>query len=217
MMTVVDTQEELAQLRLDLAHIPPPYMLRKYEATVDDFEKLAEEDLRCEFLDGVLIVHSPATLEHEDRVTFILSLLNFYVTKRSLGRVWGSNAVMQQGHRRLCPDISFLSADHADRIRRGRVGGPMDLVVEVISKSTRDYDLGEKRAAYREGRLPEIWFFDYEEKKCYVDVLAGNRYRSRTLTRGKLSSRVLPGLSIDAAWVWSDSPPSPIDCLAALR
>jgi Uma2 family endonuclease len=213
MMTITETQEELAQLRRELAHMSPPYLLRKYEATDEDFEQLADEDLRCEFLDGVLIVHSPATFEHENRVMFVSTLLNNFVRRHSLGWVCGSNTVVQLGDRRFCPDISFLSADHADRIRQGRVMGPMDLVVEVISRSTRDYDLGEKRNAYREGQIPEIWLFDYELKRCCVDVLTGQRYRSKVLNRGRFASRVLSGLSVDVAWVWSDKPLDPLKCL----
>jgi Uma2 family endonuclease len=210
-VTVSDTTIE--ELRNQFRSLSPPYLVRKYEATEDDYEQLADEDLRCEFIDGVLIVHSPATFTHESRVSFLLTVLNIFVTRRSLGWVCGSNTVMQLGHRRFCPDISFLAAAHGDRIQGGRVMGPMDLVVEMVSKSTRDYDLGEKRKIYRQGRIPEIWLFDTEQKRCSLDMLEGRRYQSRTLTRGQFSSRVLPGLSVDVKWLWSDPLPDPLKCL----
>src|SRR5438093_7984425 len=100
-LEISDTAE-LRELRNDLRRIPPPYLIRKYEATEEDFEELAEEDLRCEYLDGVLIVHSPASVEHEDHVMFLATLLNGFVSCQGLGRVYGSNTVMQLGHRRFC-------------------------------------------------------------------------------------------------------------------
>jgi len=205
--------DEILQLREDLRRIAPPFLLRKYGATEDDYEELADEDLRCELLDGVLIVHSPASLQHEARITFLTTLLNTFAGQRSLGWLWGSNAVMQLGIRRFCPDLSFLAADHAARIQGGRVMGPMDLAIEVISESTRDYDLREKRSAYREGRIPEIWFFDAEKKECHLDFLAGHTYDTQKLTTGRFASRALQGLHIDVTWLWSDPLPNPLECL----
>jgi len=212
-MTVADADMVPDEIRRDLQRLPPPYLVRKYEATEEDYESLAEEDLRCEYLDGVLIVHSPATLEHEDRVAFFLTLLKNFVSPRDLGRVYGSNAVMQLGPRRFCPDVSFLSRDRVDHIQRGRVMGPVDLAVEVISNSTRDYDLGEKRQAYHVGRVPEIWMFDAGRQNCIIDFLEPGQYQTLTLSSGRFTSRVLPGLSVDVEWLWRDPTPDPLECL----
>src|SRR4051794_20714032 len=115
-MEIIDSTE-IRELRHDLRRLPPPYLIRKYEATEEEYEELAEEDLRCEYLDGVLIVHSPASVEHEGEVVFLTTILNIFVCSRGLGRVYGSNTVMQLAHRRFCADINFLAAEHADRIR----------------------------------------------------------------------------------------------------
>ena len=36
--------------------------------------------------------------------------------------------------------------------------------MEMISNSTRAYDLGEKRIAYHAAKIPEIWFIDAERR-----------------------------------------------------
>ena len=212
-MVVVESDAEIIELRNGLRRIAPPYLLRKYDATDEDYEAIADEDLRCEFADGVLIVHSPASIEHEDRIIFLATLLNGFVSSQGIGRIYGSNTVMQLGHRRYCPDLSFLAADHRDRIQAKRVMGPVDLAVEVVSESTRAYDLGEKRDAYRQGEIPEIWFFDPDRTQCHVDFLEPDGYRDLALTAGSFSSRVLPGLTVDVAWLWADPLPNPLDCL----
>ena len=212
-MSVIAPGDKIEDLRNDLRRIEPPYLLRKYEATEGDYERLADEDLRCELLDGVLIVHSPATIQHEDRTAFLTTLLNYFVSQKGLGRVYASNAVMQLGERRFCADVSYLANGHFDRIRGGRVVGPMDLAVEIISKSTRSYDLDDKRKAYRDGKVPEIWFFDHEQKRCTIDMRQGTTYRSRTLIKGRFNSQVLQGLTLDVTWLWSEPLPNPLECL----
>lgn len=203
----------LQEAREGLRSLPPPYLLRKYEATPEEYEEITDEDLRCEYFDGVLIVHSPATFDHEKRVIFLATLLNNFAASRGLGWVLGSNTVMQLNQRRFCPDLSFLSAAHANRVQNRRVMGPVDLAIEFLSTSTRQYDLGEKRAAYRAGQVPEIWLIDAEQKRFEADVLEGQTYASETLTAGRWASRALPGFSLDVAWLWAETPPNPLACL----
>ncbi|HWL95159.1 MAG TPA: Uma2 family endonuclease [Phycisphaerae bacterium] len=210
-MPVNNACAPIEDVRIELQNLAPPYLLRKYDVTSDDYEELANEDLRCEFLDGVLIVHSPASIQHEGGLSFLHVLLGHFIFERKLGRLFGSNAVMQLDQRRFCPDLSFLSAEHVDRIQNGRVYGPMDIAIESISNSTRAYDLGEKRLAYQQGRVPEIWFFDCDRRLAEIDFLEAGGYVTKSLTEGRFESRVLPGLSINVSWLWQDPPPNPLD------
>lgn len=211
---IVQSGTNVLQVRDDLRRIPAPYLLRKYDATVEDFDLIVDEDLRCEFLDGVLIVHSPASFEHEERISFLTILIGNFVAGGRLGRVSGSNTVLQFGDRRLCPDLSFLKTEHEDRIQRGVIVGPADLVIELLSQSTRDYDLREKRAAYRAGGVPEIWLLDLLRHEAHIDFAEGSDYVSESFPNGRIHSRVLPDFSIDVAWLWSDPLPNPLECLA---
>ncbi len=220
-MMEISTREQVQEYQEAVRRFAPPYLMRQYEATLEDYERITDEDFRCEFLDGVLVVHSPATLSHEDILLFLAFLVRGFVEKGGTGSTFGSNAVMQLGRRRFCPDLSFLHRSHFDRIRKGQVAGPMDLVVELLSKSTRDYDLREKRAAYREGLVPEIWLIDPERREFQADVLTMPRngtngsegpYQSEILREGRWSSRVLDGFWIDVGWLWSEPLPNALDC-----
>lgn len=223
-MALLAPGSTIEKTRRALQDMDPPYLLRKYDATLEDYDLIADEDLRCEFLDGVLVVHSPATIDHEDRSGFLNGLLRNFVDDRNLGRVLGANAVMQLGDRRFCPDISFLKQAHTDRVQKGQVVGPMDLVIEFLSKSTRDYDLGEKRIAYREGRVPEIWLIDPQRPEFHADVFAPLQgeshdsalYRTETLREGRWSSRVLEGFWVDVTWLWQEPLPSVLECFRAI-
>jgi Uma2 family endonuclease len=159
-MAIVSSSDQYPRLREALRSLEPPFLLRHFDATPEDYEAITDEDLKCEYIDGELIVHSPASLEHEEIVVFESTLLREFVSARGLGRVFGSNAVMQLGQRRFSPDASVLLAPNYGRIREKRVIGPVDLAVEVISASTRAYDFETKLPAYREGRVGEIWLID---------------------------------------------------------
>ena len=75
-----------------------------------------------------------------------------------------------------------------------RFNGIPDLVMEIISPSTRKLDLEEKRPLYQKNRVPEIYFIDFDKKVVIVDLLETVGYVSYTLHIGKFASRVLPGL-----------------------
>jgi Uma2 family endonuclease len=210
-MSVIPFNEQRRYLQEVLE---PPYLLRRYEATPANYEELCDEDLKCEFIDGELIVHSPASVDHEDLNLFIGALLREYVSRRALGRTFGPNAVMQIGERRFCPDASVLLNANAGRIVAGRCHGPMDLVVEVISNSTRAYDHLTKLPAYREAGIGEIWLVDEERRLFEVYFGSAGVYSNQTLSKGNWPSQVLPGLGIDVEWFWTRPLPSIQDCLS---
>lgn len=216
------SDRRLEQARSAIQSLEPPYLLQLNDVLPDDYEKICDEDFRCEYVDGVLFVHSPASLPHVNRVSFLVCLLRMFAEKRSLGLVFTSNAVMQIGERRFCGDVSFIGAEHADRLRIDRVIGPMDLVVEIVSKSTRSYDLRDKRAYYREAGVPEVWFVDTGRNEFHVDYLDkslgqdGMAYGNELLTTGRWHSRVLSGLWVDVSWFWTDPLPNALDCLQSI-
>jgi len=84
-MSIVDSPEEYAALRDALRQFRWSFLLHRYDATPEDYEQLMDEDLKCEYVDGDLIVHSPASLEHEALTLFVGSLLREFANTRRLG------------------------------------------------------------------------------------------------------------------------------------
>ncbi len=191
----------------------PPYLIFKFDATEDEYFHLADEDFRCEYVDGVIVMHSPASTGHEQLLMFLNGVFTDYVLTRRLGLLFGSNTVMQVGTRRFCPDLSFLATEHANRVGEQLVDGAFDLLVEVLSLSTRRYDLHEKRPAYQEAGVREIWFIDPGRREVHVDFLTEQGYESVTLVTGRLESRVIDGLVVNVDWFWSDPLPVPRECV----
>lgn len=193
------------------------YIFRRYGATLADYERLADEDSRVELLDGVLIVHAPANVRHEREFRFLLSLLQSFATARRLGEVFGSRTpmILDVGdERRFEPDLLFIKRENLARLDDVALHGPADLVIEILSPATRDYDLGEKREAYTAAGVPELWFVDPDFQRFLAERPAGNRIAD--LTHGRFESLALEGFWLEVDWLWQSPLPDPTECLARI-
>lgn len=99
-------------------------------------------------------------------------------------------------HNVVQPDVVYVRPERRLHALRGdAVHGAPDLVVEVLSSSTRDRDLGAKPALYARFGVREYWVVDPAERVIlrFTDP-DGLRYRSAEETRtGGLASTVVPG------------------------
>ena len=102
------------------------------------------------------------------------------------------------------------------RVTSKEIEGPPDLVMEVLSESTRDYDLGEKRAAYREAGVREIWWVDEKARVVMVEQ-QGDSYRTERVSEGWVTSEAVPGFRIRAEWLWREPLPSVVECWDVIR
>ncbi len=188
-----------------------PYLLRLYGISGAEFEALADEDLKAEYLDGVMIVHSPAYVRHEERRVFLLTLLRFYTEAYGVGDVVGGNALFRTGPWQFAPDVVVVGREA--RVTAKRVEGVPLLMIEILSESTRDYDLGEKRNAYREIGVSEIWWVDPEKRAVIIDRgSSGYRYREEVMHEGWVVSEAVPGFRIRVEWLWQEPLPSVVQC-----
>ena len=58
----------MIEVKCDIRSIDLPYMIQVYDVTEEMFDELVDEDTKAELIDGVMIVHSPASMEHDDLV-----------------------------------------------------------------------------------------------------------------------------------------------------
>jgi Uma2 family endonuclease len=104
------------------------------------------------------------------------------------------------GGEHLAPDISWWRAGRRPPVVPGVVTVIPDLVVEVLSPSTRGNDLGPKRDVYMRSGVKELWLADPQAR-----VLVRVRPNSGDLSLASgevLSTDLLEGLSVDLAGVF---------------
>lgn len=165
------------------------------EGTLEDFYSLEEQ--KAEFFEeGILVMHSPASFNHEDIFGEIYAPMRLFAKENDLGKVLGSQFIIVLGERRFAPDIVFISKENPGKFSEVEFFGAPEIVVEIVSKTTRPYDLKIKREIYREFKIAEIYFIDYLNKKLIVDVLQGGQYVSHTRREGEFASAVLKGFAV---------------------
>jgi Uma2 family endonuclease len=205
----------MVELKLGLRTVDLPYTVRIPHITDEQFDELVDEDTKAELFDGVMIVHSPASPIHNQIAAFVRDLMTRYVEERDLGRIYGPDDLIRiRRSRRFAPDIFFLVKDRVpDPIPEKQYVGSPDLAMEILSPSIRDYDLEEKRVAYQEAGIREIWLVDPEEQEVIVDRRRPKGYVTVTVTTGRIASRAVAGFWLEATWLWSQPMPRVSACL----
>jgi Uma2 family endonuclease len=153
-------------------------------------ERLTQADFECwlgdyapelgkaELLHGHVLRSPPATYRHGGCAVRLSTRLATHVERRRLGVVFDSSTgyELPTGDT-LAPDLSFVSAA---RLRRGPRPSPAgflrvvpNLVVEILSPSTRDRDLRTKREIYERCRVSEYWVLDPDGRRARVFALRG--------------------------------------------
>src|SRR5689334_20121597 len=133
----------MVEVKLMSQAVSLPYTIRVYGVTDEMFDDLVDEDTKAELFDGVMIVHSPASLPHEDVSGFVGGLMRLFADARKRGKVISSgNGLVRLGpHRRLAPDTFFVRQERVPSPLPKEFPGAPNLVVEVLSLSNRDDDL----------------------------------------------------------------------------
>src|SRR5690349_23841615 len=185
----------MVELKLRQRTVDLPYTVRVYGVTKEMFDELVDEDTKAELLDGVMIVHSPGSLRHSDIAGFLHVMIRGYAATKRLGNVLGPMSLIRPAAgRRFAPDLYFLEHQRVPRpLPHGYIEGAPDLVLQVLSPSTRKVDLEEKRPAYRQAVVSEVWLVDPEEQLIQVDRRRNKSYATETVSIGRVTSAVMPG------------------------
>ena len=205
----------MVEVKLGPRTVEIPYSVHLPGVTEEMFDELVDEDTRAELIDGVMIVHSPASPGHEHLGGFLRGLMRFYVNRRKLGLVSGPDALVRLAKgRKVAPDIFFIPRERVPHpLPRKEFEHLPAMIVEILSPSNRNVDLKIKRPRYQKAGVEEIWFVDPLRQRILVDRRGKKRYTSRTVTKGRLSATALAGFWIDVEWLWADELPDDLTCL----
>ena len=204
-----------SRLRLELLALLSTDPVQTTTMTYDEFLEWADEDTLAEWVDGKVVMTSPASARHQYLVTFLHNILTPYASIHDLGAVLLASFQMKLAHSGREPDVLFLATEHLDRLRESRIQGPADLVIEVVSQESRGRDRGEKFYEYREGGVPEYWLLDpqLEQAEFYQLDVQGRYQLAAPEAGGIYRSGVVPGFWLRVAWLWRQPLPDPVQTL----
>jgi Uma2 family endonuclease len=151
--------------------------------TLTDYFTWPEDTRHRELVFGMVREPPSPFAPHQRIQVRVTVLLDTHVRAHRLGTVLAAPMdVVLDRHRALVvqPDVMFISAERSDIIQ-DRVWGAPDLVVEIASSTSRQYDCGEKLEWYRTYGVRECWLID-PEAMCVTVVDCASA--------GKASTRV---------------------------
>jgi Uma2 family endonuclease len=159
-----------------------------------------DDDQRYEVIDGeLLLVPGPGTV-HQSLVGELFFRFATYVRAHGAGTVFLSPLDVVLDDRNVVqPDVLFIRKDAPEIIDPRAIRGTPDLVVEIISPSSRRRDRKVKAALYARAGVPEYWIVDPASRSIEVLALgeAGYEIFSGAVGAGAAASKVLRGFSVE--------------------
>ena len=155
---------------------------------------------RYQLINGVLVEMSGATLAHQ---SFLLELsleLSAQVRATSIGRiVIAPYDVHIDRYNTFQPDLMYVSNDRLHILEQLAATGSPDVVVEILSDSTRRRDLNEKLPVYAANGVREVWIVDLDAITVTVHSGDGSAFAPvRTFAASDtLTSNAMPGVAVD--------------------
>ena len=177
--------------------------------TYEDYVRLPEDGLRHELIDGEHFV-SPAPIEKHQLVSWNLAwFLADHLRRSRQGQAFTAPFdVLFSPHDVVQPDLVYISNERSE-IRTGRnVQGAPDLVVEILSESTRQEDEVRKLRLYELFGVREYWIFDPGDETARIFRASGRRLPEvaelAAAAGDVLETPLLPGLTIPLAEVFRE-------------
>ncbi|MDP9122302.1 MAG: Uma2 family endonuclease [Acidobacteriota bacterium] len=137
--------------------------------TYEDYALWPEDGRRHEILDGEHYVTPAPTTGHQGVSGNLHLKLAPFVRQERLGFVlYAPLDVLLSEHDIAQPDLLFISNERAGILTEANVKGAPDLLVEILSPSTRRRDETLKRDRYERFGVRELWLVDPRRRTLRV-------------------------------------------------
>ncbi len=185
---------------------PKEDRVKEQQVTYDIYASMPDDGMRYEVLDGVLEAMSPSpTATHQTIIGELYLVMQrckseYLVYLAPLDVILSPKNVLQ-------PDLLLVHRSRANIVTERGVEGAPDLVVEILSPSSRARDKVVKMKIYAKHGVPEYWVIDTGARilERYVLTDAG-LYELRDLFEEKdaVASDKLPCASFVVGELFSD-------------
>ena len=147
-------QSLLTEVTVEPGHSPA-------KLTYADYELFPDDDLRHEIIDGEHYVTASPITRHQRISRDLLYLIQSHLNTHPIGEVFGAPFdVVLSFTDVVVPDLIYLSKRRAHLLTVKNLQGAPDLVVEILSPSTRPRDEQLKRDLYERVGVAEYWLVD---------------------------------------------------------
>jgi len=213
-MSVTAEQLESPTLALDVERYLA--VLQKEAQERQKFREEIEPHEKAEFINGKIIMHSPARAKHTEVRSLLERLLGIYVDSTKTGCLVSEKALCGFTRNDYEPDIAWFSAEKAAGIEPDTVIFPVpDFIVEVLSPGTSRTDRGVKFIDYAAHGVDEYWIIDADSQIVEQYQREGESYElAAKFAEGTITPLSLPKLHIPHAAIFDSA--ANLDCVKSL-
>ena len=171
--------------------------------TYEDYLLLPEDGRRHEIIDGEHYV-TPAPLFRHQQIA--LSLAYAFRTHLAPSRagvviVAPFDVVLSESDV-VQPDVMFVRTERRHIIRPKNIDGAPDLVIEILSESSRQRDLTIKRKLYESAGVAEYWLVDPDDERVTIYRREAGTFLPRD-AGDVITTPLLPGFTLPRADVFA--------------
>ena len=170
------------------------------------------EQTKAEFINGEIVVQSPARKKHIDANTSLTIMLKLHVEKYKLGWLASEKALvkMKKSDNDFEPDVCYFSTKKTKNFNKNTWQfPPPDLAIEILSDSSIPRDRKTKFNDYANHGVEEYWIIDsddFEIEQYYLEktgkyILAKKYYHSETIKSIVIKKLEIP---VDAIFFYED-------------
>ncbi len=172
------------------------------------YEKIQPGD-KWEFINGKIIMHSPAKEKNTVARQRLDYLLQTYVSIHELGQVRSETSLVSLTRNDYLPDILFFTKDRASAIHADTWKYTVpDFIIEVLSDSTANTDRGIKKEDYAAHGAREYWLIDPDLQLVEQYLLDEEKKEfwlfTKKTTQDHIECKVVAGLTFPVAAIFDE-------------
>jgi Uma2 family endonuclease len=171
-----------------------------------EFYDLIHENIKAEFINGEIVLHSPVRMKHLMVSSNVSYELMKFVKDHDLGFMGIERMMITLSRNNYEPDIVFYIKEVSAKFTHDQKLFPApDLVVEILSESTRKNDYGIKFRDYAAHNVGEYWIIDADAETIEQYVLIETQFElQKKLTKNDvLTCLVINGLKLDLGKIFN--------------
>ena len=173
-------------------------MRRSEAAFRQRFRDALEPHIKAEFINGEIIMDSPARMDHTDSLGKLHRIASLEVDLADAGVILFEKALVKLQRDDVEPDLCYWNKNRSAGFKpEQHTFPPPDWAVEILSPSSVRRDRTEKFFAYQDAGVGEYWLLDAHVRALEPFVLTGGTYVARgTITNQDqvVGPECLPGL-----------------------
>ena len=172
--------------------------IRSTHLTYDDYVEFPDDGKRHEIIEGDHYMTPAPRIKHQSISVNLASAVAPFAKKNNLGLVFTAPCdVILSDENVVQPDLLFVCTARAAIVTEDNIQGDPDLIVEILSESSRKKDEVTKRKLYERFGVQEYWIVDPELEIVKIFKLTQHGYgRASELskeTNDVLTTELLPG------------------------